>query len=464
MTRLAFAFLACFSVAVSAQSIASDGFSETLLRKKFEEVRPALCLLEYSVEITNPNTGEVSTREATGLGVVVSPDGLVIAQGHMMIENRRPLEVKVVFPDDKRELPATLLRKPEDVNVVFMRIAGEEGETFPFVRFDENVSLDIGEPLAVFGLLKETLDHARGLQMYRVSAILTEPRTTYALDGSVPFGFAGGPVLTQSGRVAGIVGFDLATAEGGDIYTRSGHPLVYQTALFKKYIDSPPAEESGDEAADEGAWLGVFTQPLTDDLADYWGIAKDGGVVVSTIIQGSPADRAGLRMGDVITSFNGHPISAKEDIDVLGFTRLVRDTPLGQPVPVHFLRDGQPTDLQLTLLPRPKSGRDAESIEDDTLGLTLRELTTDVRIAMNLPDEVQGLLVRRVKSGSPAALAGIRPGFVVLAVGRRPTPGVAQYRDAVDAETTARSAEVTVFCRIGANTAFFRLQPRWPQP
>jgi serine protease Do len=449
------------STPLRAQSLSGDGFTQSTIQRAYEKVRPALCLLNYTVEITNPNSGEVSSREASGLGVMVSPDGLVMAAGHVEIENRHPLDVTVTLPDDSREYTATLLRKPDDVNVVFLQIGADEGETFPYVSFDDGVSLGLGEPLLVFGLLKESLDHVRGLHMYRVSAVLDEPRTTYALDGSVPFGFAGGPVVTRSGKLAGVVGYDLSPAEGGDLYTRSGHPLVYQTALFKKYIDSPPRQEDDENEGDD-AWLGVFTQPLTDDLAEYWGLPADGGVVISTVIQGSPADRAGLRMGDVIVSFNGTPIDAKEDLDVLGFTRLVRETPLGQPVPVRLLREGESVDLRLTLLPRPKSGRDAESYDDDTLGITVRELTTDVRIVMNLPDDVQGLLVRRVKSGSPAALAGIRPGFVILGIGRRPIGDVEDYQHAIEAEAAVRSPEVTVFCRIGANTAFFRLQPRWP--
>lgn len=452
---------ACTAPSVFPQAIAADGFSQDLIQKKFDDIRPALCLLEYSVEITNPNNGEVTTREATGLGVVVSPDGLVLSQGHMQIENRRPLNIKVTLPGETRERSAVLLRKPEDVNLVFLKIDAEPDKRFEYVTFDEGVELGLGEPLLVFGLLKETLDYARALQMFRISGILTEPRTTYALDGSVTFGFAGGPVVTRSGRVAGVVGFDLATAEGGDFYTRSGHPLIYQTALFKKYIDSPPGEVDAAADAGDDAWLGVFTQPLTDDLAEYWSLPIDGGVVVSTVIQGSPADRAGLRMGDVITSFNDHAIVAKEDTDVLAFTRLVRESPLGEPLPVQFVRGGESMDLTLTLLPRPKSGRDAESFEEEVLGLGVRELTTDVRIVMNLPDDVAGVLVRRVRTGSPAALAGIRPGFIVLAIGRHATPDVARFREAIEAETAARNSEVTVFCRVGANTAFFRVQPRW---
>ena len=291
---------------------------------------------------------------------------------------------------------------------------------------------------------------------------MEEPRKRSCLDASTAFGDVGGPVVNTSGEVVGVLGFDLSSAEGGDIYTRSGHPLVYQTALFQKYIDSPPSEDTVTTAR-EDAWLGVFTQPLTDNLAEYWGLRKEGGIVVSTVLPGSPADRSGFRPGDVIVNFDGNVVKAKQDQDVAAFTKMVRESTLEEPLSVEFIRDGEAMEIRLTLLPRPKSGRDALEFEDEVFGLTLRELTTDARILMNLSADVDGLIVRRVKSGSPAALAGLRRGYLVMAVGGRPIRSIEDYTAAIEAETEARPREIRVFCRVGANTAFFRIQPRWPE-
>lgn len=440
---------------------ASDGFSVDLIQHEYDALKPATCELSYSLEITNPRSGELSRREAHSFGLLVSSDGLIMAHGHMVLENRHPLNIKVTVGGNKeKSYDAVVLEKPDDVNIAFLRIEPDEGEKLPCATFAPNAGLELGEPVLLFGMLSDSLDYTRAVQVRRIAAVLTEPRTTYALDDAVPFGFVGGPVVNRKGQVVGVVGFDLSVAEGGEIYTRSGHPLVFQTALFQKYIQSPPGEEGAGDAGQD-AWLGVFTQPLTDDLAAYWNLPRNGGVVVSTVIPGSPADRAGLRMGDVIVAFNGNPIRAKQDQDVIGFTKLVRESPLDQPLPLQLLRDGQPMDLRLTLVPRPKSGRDAIEYEDEQLGVTVRELTTDVRIFMNLSDDVQGVLVRRVNSGSPAALAGIRPGFLILMVGGRNVTNVEDYAQVINTAEQARATEVTFFCRIGANTAFFRLQPRW---
>ncbi len=440
-------------------AVSPDGFSQTVIKKAFDTASPALVLLEYSLEITNAQTGEMSMREANSTGVIVSADGLILSQGHMVLENRRPLNIKASFPGQERKYDVTLLHKPEDINIALLRMSSPP-ENLPHLTFQKGKALSIGEPILLIGLLRETLDFARGIQIRRIGAVLNEPRTTYALDDAVPFGFVGGPVVNRAGEIVGLVGFDLSSQEGGELYTRSGHPLVYQTALFQKHLDAPPTEETPDNNQGD-AWLGVYTQPLTDDFAEYWSLPKNGGLIVSTVIQGSPADRAGLRMGDIITSFNGRPMTAKQDPDVLGFTKLVRESPLNEPLPITLIRGGETMEIRLTLLPRPKSGREAQETEDTTFGLTVRELTTDVRIALSLPEDVDGVIVRRVRSGSPAAIGGLRPGFVILALGGRPTGSLQAFTAAVEAEKQAKNSEVTFFCRVGANTAFFRVQPRW---
>ncbi len=432
----------------------------SIYSKTEKEIVPAICKISYSVEITNTNTGDVSRRPAYTQGIIVSADGLVMVHGHMEVENRKPLNPKVSVGtgENLKEYDATVLKKPDDINVLFLRIETDEGTTFPYVTFETDGRLALGESFLTVGILGESLDYSKAMQSHRIGAILEEPRLTYCLDGAISFGYVGGPVIDAAGKLIGVLGFDLSAGEGGDLYTRSGHPLAYQASLFQKYIDTPP---TADDEKKEDAWLGVFTQPLTDDLGEYWNLPLDGGVVVSTVIAGSPADRAGLRMGDVITSFNDQPVIAKQDQDVVSFTKLVRESPQDEALPVRFYRDGEQTEIRLTLTKRPKAGRDANQYEDAVFGLTVREMTTDLRIALNLADDVQGVIIRRIKSGSPANLARLRPNFIIMSLGGYAIDGLDAYKQVVDRLSKERPEEVAAFCRIGANTAFFRIRPRW---
>ncbi|MFM1918780.1 MAG: hypothetical protein RLZZ303_414 [Candidatus Hydrogenedentota bacterium] len=431
-----------------------------VVRAAFEKIDPAIALVEFSVEITNPATGERNKQDRNALGLVVSPTGLVMTHGHMKIDNADPFNVTVTIGEgeNEKEYEAEVLPKPEDVNIVLLQLVSDTPLNLPHVRFTR-APLGLGDHVVSFGMLAEPLDYITAMQQRRVGAVLDVPRTTYALDEAVRFGYVGGPVINEQGQLVGVVGFDLTEQEGGDLYIRSGHPLIYQTELFQKYIDNPPVEKAVEAPND--AWLGVFTQPLTEDFARYWELPLDGGLIVSTVVPGSPAGVAGLQPGDIITQFNGTPIRAKTDRDVLGFTKLVRETGAGAAVTIDILREKQPQSVSLTLGIRPRTAQDAPEYEDKLLGMTVRELTADVRIQLNLGEDVQGVIVRRVESGSPAQAAKIRPGVILLAFDNAPVGNLESYKQVTEQIRQARPSEITVFARAGAVTGFFRVQPRW---
>jgi len=443
-------------------SHAVDGFSVDVIERTCERVAPAIGLLSYTAEVTSPASGTTARRERNALGLVVASDGLVITHGHLFIEDTEPVDIRFTIgqSDAERDYEAKLLRKPDDVNLCFLRLLSDAPLDLPAVHFDQHATLRLGEPVMVIGLLSQTLDYARSVFGCRVGAILDKPRLTYCLDQSLRFGFVTGPVFNTNGAVVGVVGFDLSTSEGGDLYVRSGHPLVYQAALFQHYIDQPPTEHEI-ITPEEPAWLGVFTQPLKDDFAEYWGLPKDGGVIVSTVVPGSPAEQVGLVSGDVITHFAGVEVRPKLDREVMQFTKLVRESGVGNEVDVRLLRNGERMELKVMLSARPKAAGEATEYDDEVFGLTVRELTTDVRILMNLPDAVQGVIVRRVKSGSVAQQANMRPGIIIMNFGGHPITNIEDFKKAILNVAQQKPDEVAAFCRAGTLTGFFRLEPRW---
>ncbi len=461
-SRLCVAILALAQTQAAPTVQSSDPFSQAVIDQAYHEVAPAIGVLAFTSEITNPATGDITKRDGHALGLIVAPDGLVMTHGHMLLENTQPINIRFTVGqgEDETEYRATLLEKPDDINVCFLRIESDDLPDMPYVTFSRDSTLKLGEPIVVLGLLSKTLDYARGLYTCRVGAILEKPRTTYCLDRHVRFGFVTGPAINVQGQVVGVIGFDLSPSEGGELYVRSGHPLIYQTGLFQHYIDNPPGKN---EIADkqEDAWLGVFTQPLTDDFAEYWGLEKEGGVIVSTVVAGSPAEKAGCQSGDIITNFDGVPVRPKQDREITQFTKLVRETGVGKTVLIKLLRDGQPLELEVHLEARPTPAREASEYKDETFGLTVRELTTDVRITLNLPDTVQGVIIRRVKSGSVAQLAGMRPGMIIMNFGDHPVTNLDDLQEAVQKVIADKPNEVSVFCRAGSVTGFFRLEPRW---
>lgn len=454
----------CIALTLGAAP-ATDGLSETVVQSALARVSPAIGVLRYSSEITNPNTGESSNRDSVGMAVCVRADGLMLAQGHMVLEDNTPFNITVTLGegDQEKEFDAELLPKPEDLNVVFLKLKSDTPLNLPFVKFASSSTVDVGTPLFAIGMMGDSFDFAKGISPTRVISRIDTPRTYLALNFSSRGGLGGAPLFNNDGLCVGVVGFDLSRQEGGDLYVRSGIPLVYQSELLNKYVSNPPVKSEAEATPSTAgeAWLGVFSQPLTEDLAEYWGLKADGGLVVSTVIPGSPAATVGLHPGDVITEFNNTPIRAKLDREVLSFTKLVREAGPKSTVKIVYLRDGQPGEVMCQLAERPRSSRDATEFEDTVLGLTVREITTDVRIALNLAPDAEGVIVRRVKSGSPAQIGKMMPGVIILAIGEQKVSNVAEFRAALDQLVQLKPAEVSVFARVGSTTGFFRVAPRW---
>lgn len=439
----------------------SNSFTASQLESIYKRISPAVALVQYTSEVTNQITGAVSRKDGVALGLLVSPDGLVVAPGFVEVEGVESFNFRVRFvaESEEKEYSAVKLRKPDDVNIVLLKLQGVGNIALPYVKFEANPKLRVGSEIAMIGILGETLDYVRALTVARIGAIITKPRITYCIDENVRLGFVGAPVINEYGEVVGVVGFDLSKAEGGEIYTRSGHPLVYQYALFEKYINSPPGVDEG--GSGQEAWLGVITQPLTDDLAEYWNLPKEGGLIIATVVSPSPASESGLKVGDVITSFNGVPIKAKYDRDVSTFTKLVREAGSGKKVEIKILRNGEPLTIYAVLQPRPKRSYEAEEFEWEPVGITVREITPDMRISLGIEENINGVIVYKVKSGSPAQLARISRGMIVQAIGNRPIKSIEEFKEVVSNLDVIKPKEIPLFIRVGSISGFFRVQPIW---
>lgn len=145
-------------------SVVWDGLTQAGIERAYGELKPGICLLTYTLEITDNNTGRVSRRDNNAIGLIVSEDGLVMAHGHMLLENRKPFNIRVTVGEgeDEKEYEATLLRKPDDINITFLKLETDEDVEFPFVEFEEPSGLALGAPVFSIGILSASLDHAKG--------------------------------------------------------------------------------------------------------------------------------------------------------------------------------------------------------------------------------------------------------------------------------------------------------------
>jgi serine protease Do len=230
-------------------------------------------------------------------------------------------------------------------------------------------------------------------------------------DASINRGNSGGPMFNLNGEVIGI-----NTA----IYSPSGGSIGIGFA-----IPSDAARPIIDQLKATGkvvrGWIGAQIQPITDDIAEAIGLDKSRGAMIASIDPGSPAALAKLQPGDVILSYNSQAIERSRQLP-----RLVADTPPDKPVKLSIWRDGKMRGVELKVgaldqnrppppPPEPEKPKPPPSV--DALGLKLAPLTADLRKQFSLPEAARGVVVTDVPATSAAAVKGLRPGDLLIAVG-----------------------------------------------
>lgn len=252
-------------------------------------------------------------------------------------------------------------------------------------------------------------------------------------DAAINKGNSGGPLFNTDGQVVG-VNTAILSPTGG----LSGIGFSMASNVVSKVVVQ--LKEFGETRR---GWLGVKIQDVTPDVAEAMGLAADKGALITDVPDG-PAKAAGLKAGDVITTFNGHEVKNVRDL-----TRTVADNPIGEEVPVIVLRDGKMETIAVKLGRRERGPSRSGSRQAKPARQTRRAakaggsgpdvgpVTADMAKQMNLPADTQGLVVTHVDAVSDAAGKGVAPGDIVVEAGQRP---VTRLKDLEDRIAEAKDA------------------------
>lgn len=337
--------------------------------------------------------GNAPTR-GEGSGFIVSPDGVILTNAHVVAD----AETVMVKLTDKREFKAKVVGFDRTTDVAVLRIAAGN---LPTVRIGDPKQARVGDWVLAIG-------SPFGFENSVTAGIISAKSRALPDEGYVPFlqtdvainpGNSGGPLFNLNGEVIGI---------NSQIYSRSGG---YQGLSFAIPIDMAMKVER--QLLEHGkvsrGRLGVVIQEVDQSLADSFGLAKPQGALISSVEQGSPADKAGLEAGDVILRFNGKEIGKSSELPPL-----VADIGPGARAGLEIWRGGKVKEISLAVGEMVADATRARAVdkEQGRLGLALRPLSEAER---KRGDGGTGLVVESVADG-PAARAGIRPGDVILAV------------------------------------------------
>lgn len=349
-----------------------------------------------------------------GSGFIIREDGYVVTNNHV-VDNAT--EVTVKLPDG-REFPAKVIGRDKKTDLALLKI---NATGLPVLSFGDSDQLQVGEPVMAIGNpfgLEGTV--TTGIVSAKGRVIGEGPYDDFVqTDASINPGNSGGPLVNAAGQVVGI-DTAIVSQSGGSVGIGFAIPIDLAKGIL------PQLQAQGHVTR---GWLGVSIQPVTPALAKALQLAEPKGALVAQVLPDSPAAKAGLKAGDVIVAYEGHPITKASDLP-----RFVAATEIGRAATLQVLRDAKSLSFtaQITELPEPGQVA-ATSSGRETLGLAVQPLSPALAKELGVVDKT-GVVVADVRDGSPAAEAGIQPGDVIVEANRRPVKTVADLRSALDAQ------------------------------
>ncbi|MEM6266259.1 MAG: Do family serine endopeptidase [Pseudomonadota bacterium] len=365
------------------------------------------------------------TREAQSLGsgFIVSADGFVVTNNHVINppnSNATLEEITVTMPDGT-EYEAELVGADPASDLAVLKIMSDT--TFPFVRFGDSSQTRVGEWVVAIG---NPFGLGGTVTSGIVSAVYRTPPGSYGAydryiqtDASINRGNSGGPLFDMQGNVIGI---------NNAIFSPSGGSVGIGFAIPAE-IAAPIVEQLKEGQEIERGYLGVILDgTVSDDLASALGLPRNRGEMIQTVEDGSAADLAGLRPGDIVTKVGGKTVTSEQTVSFL-----VANLEPGAKVPIEVVRDGETINFTATLGKRPTEAElrqrgqifdpDAETPMDpeesdgtieEKLGLQVLTLTPQIRRSLNLDEETVGLVIGAVDPNSDSGRKGLRRGDLIL--------------------------------------------------
>ncbi|OGT89910.1 MAG: serine peptidase [Gammaproteobacteria bacterium RIFOXYD12_FULL_61_37] len=367
-------------------------------------------------------------RRSLGSGFIIAEDGYVITNHHVV----KDADEIVVNLNDRREFKAELVGSDPNSDIALLKIPVKG---LPTVKVSRNVGVEVGEWVLAIGS-PFGFDHTvtAGIVSAKGRSLPDETYVPFIqTDVAINPGNSGGPLFNLDGEVVGV---------NSQIYSKNGGFMGLSFA-----IPMDVAMGVVDQLRATGhvtmGWLGVYIQDVNRELAESFGMDKPRGALVAKVTPGSPAEQAGLLVGDVILTFKGEELG-----DSAKLPHLVGRTPVGEKAELDVLRQGKSQKISVTIGKLPEQEKLATAMQpkgpnnEGRLGLAVRDLTPQEREQLDIKQPI-GVLVTQVAVG-PAASAGVMVNDVILMIDSKAIPNAAALRQLVAALPAERSVAVLV--------------------
>jgi len=361
-----------------------------------------------------------------GSGFLISADGYIITNNHVV---EKADKVSVKLQNGEKTIQAKVIGTDPETDLALIKI--DNGNNLPYLKLGDSAKMRVGDWVVAIGNpfgLSHTV--TAGIISAKGRIIGAGPYDDFIqTDASINPGNSGGPLLNLEGDVIGINTAIVASGQGIGFAVPSN--------IAKGVI-----EQIKSKGKVRRGMMGVTIQPVDENAAKALGLSNAKGALVSQVTPGSPAEKAGLAAGDVITEVNGKAVTDAHDL-----TTRIGALPPGETVNVTYIRKGKSSSAKITLVERDLKqqgqGEEAQQEGGQTLGMTLS--TTDPRTGR----PAGGLMVMNVEPGSAAAESGIRKGDVIVEINQRPVATPDEAASIINKEGKAHGAVLVLLKRQG---------------
>ncbi len=378
----------------------------------------------FGDQFPHPDVPKERKEQSLGSGVIVSEDGYIVTNNHVI---EKAQEIKVLL-GDKRDFKAKLIGADPKTDIAVIKI---DARGLPALPWGDANKLKVGEIVFAIGNpfgLNQTVTMGVISAVGRANVGIADYEDFIQTDAAINPGNSGGALLNARGELVG-VNTAIISRTGG----YQGIGFAVPSSMARQVMDSLVKYKKVVRG-----WLGVSIQEVTSDLAEEFGVRNLRGALVSRVMKGSPADKAGIKQGDVILQYNG------KDIEDTGHLRnMVSQTPIGSKVKIRLLRQKKEVEVEVAVSELPKNLADAPLPPDEEpgsrqessalAGLVVRELTPELAGHFGLDESEKGVVIVKIDPDSKAYEAGIRPGDIILQINQKNTPTLEAYKKAAGA-------------------------------
>ena len=340
-------------------------------------------------------------QNALGTGFIIDPQGFILTNNHV-VEQTEELKVRL---SDQKEFKAQIVGRDPKTDLALIKINADR-PLVPLVLGDSD-KVEVGDWVVAIGNpfgLGNTV--TAGIVSAKYRQIGGGPYDNFIqTDASINPGNSGGPLLNLDGEVIGVNSV-IFSESGGNIGIGFAIPINMAKQLLPQLKEGKVRR----------SWIGVMIQDITPELKAKLNLGTEEGALVSDVVSGGPADKAGIKRGDVILRFDGKAIRSTQNLPFV-----VASTPIGKTVEMEIMRENQRMNLQIKTEELKEEAAEETPAEEagPNLGMEVQEITPEMAKNYNL-SRTSGVIIVDVESGSPAGEAGLVPGDIIVEVDKEP--------------------------------------------